>query len=268
MTPPSITVITLSRNRVTLLSRAIASVQAQDFTGRFEHLIVIDGCHDTRRFLERLPRPSRPLLRWQFVPRDPDTPGGAPRCAVLRNLAIDMAWGERIAMLDDDNRFAAHHLSSLWHLACDSGAKAVHSYRFLFWRNGKAFRLPVVPWIPDPDLSRHWHAKLVDRAVLRLGDNLMCDCADPFGHPDPVRTIDTSEWLLDASLLREVRFRTEYDAAEISSPAGMVCEDGKLLDDLARRRVRVETTGLPTLDYFLGGYSAPAYLRPGTVTVS
>lgn len=262
MTTPEITVVTLTRGRGPLLRRAITSVRRQDFPGAVEHLVVVDGCPETLRLLRsRRGRSDRPL-RWHFAARPPADPGGAARCATLRNLALDLVSGRWVAMLDDDNRYAPDHLSSLWEFARRTGLPAVHSYRYLFWGDGAPFRSRLVPWIPDPGLSRREHDKLVARGVMDRDSHLMRDRCDPIDHPDPLRTIDTSEWLLDAGMARAVRFRTEYTPEEVSSPEGMVCEDGKFLTDLARRRVPIGTTSRPTLDYFLGGYSAPQYGRP------
>jgi hypothetical protein len=64
--------------------------------------------------------------------------------------------------------------------------------------------------------------------------------------------IDTSAWLLARNLLVETPFREDFSPADADSKRG---EDDKLLEDLLERRVRIVCSELPTLRYYLGGYS-------------
>jgi hypothetical protein len=78
------------------------------------------------------------------------------------------------------------------------------------------------------------------------------DRADPLDHPDPVRSVDTSAWLLARSLLLEIPFRDDFTDLDGETRTG---EDDKLLADLINRREPIACSHKATLRYYLGGYS-------------
>ena len=71
-------------------------------------------------------------------------------------------------------------------------------------------------------------------------------------------TVDTGEWLFDRNLLCQLPFPTRYSRTDVRQ---RTTEDTKLVRRLLRAGVEIECTGLPTLKYYLGGYSNRAY-RP------
>src|SRR5215470_1929975 len=111
----SITVITLTRGRPQLLSRAIESVQKQVYGGSILHLVLIDDCLTTLNVFSRAINRNKGIA-WQFMSREPGEKTGPARLAKLRNYGINIADTEWVSFLDDDNEFEPDHLSSL--VAC------------------------------------------------------------------------------------------------------------------------------------------------------
>jgi glycosyltransferase involved in cell wall biosynthesis len=105
MRPPLVTVYIPTRNRRSLLERAIKSVLSQTWED-FELYVVDDGStDDTKVYLECVSARDR---RVTFVSKS--EPGGA---ASARNWAIEHARGEFITGLDDDDWFKPNRLESL-----------------------------------------------------------------------------------------------------------------------------------------------------------
>jgi hypothetical protein len=91
-----VSVVTPTYNRSDRLSQAMASVRAQSY-GNWEHVIVDDGSTDSTPAL--MAHDNDPRVRTLRVDH------GGP--AAARNAALDIATGDIVVYLDDDNRF--HH---------------------------------------------------------------------------------------------------------------------------------------------------------------
>ena len=94
--------------------------------------------------------------------------------------------------------------------------------------------------------------ELCSQGVFTPGSCIVKDRADPIDHPNPVRTVDTGEWLLARELLIEVPFRDDFNAVDEANVTG---EDDKLLTDLINKKEPIACSNQPTLIYYLGGYS-------------
>lgn len=93
-----VSIVLPTRNRATLVPRAIASVLAQVYD-HWELLVVDDGSTDaTAEVLAAVSDPRVRVLRTEGV-----------GCAAARNLALEVATGDVVAYLDDDNT-----LDRLW----------------------------------------------------------------------------------------------------------------------------------------------------------
>ena len=89
--------------RPKLLRRALASLQAQTFQD-FETIVVADAWDgDSALAAAELLRPAD-----RFLKRN-----GAPGPALSRNAALDMARGEWVVFLDDDDSFLPGHLQTV-----------------------------------------------------------------------------------------------------------------------------------------------------------
>ncbi|MCS0634960.1 glycosyltransferase [Streptomyces sp. LP05-1] len=249
-TAVAVTVVTITRTRPALLARALASAQAQSPPGGFEHLVVADDCDDTHALLRGRELPGN--VRWLLAGRGPGEVSGPGRSSRLRNMAVRVSESPWIAFLDDDNEWEPDHLASLLACARRTGHRAVHSQLRMFHPDGTPYLEPLDPWTADEDAARAEYARMRARGVVAPGTCVRRDRLDPLGTPDPVVSVDTGEWLLARELLLRLPFRDDFDAADEAARTG---EDDKLAADLRRAREPVSCTGLPTLRYYLGGYS-------------
>ncbi|MGH3301547.1 MAG: glycosyltransferase family 2 protein [Streptosporangiaceae bacterium] len=247
-----VTVITLTRNRPDQLQRAIRSIDQQRGPAALEHLVLIDDCLDTVRLLESR-TPGLTPLRYEFCRRAPEDRSGPSRSATLRNQGVRMAAGDWIAFLDDDNEFAPDHIATLADCARSAGVRAVHSWLTMRTAEGCAFTEPRDPWRPDLDSARSRYHWAIAHGVRVPGSPVFRDRIDGLDHPDPVRTVDTGEWLLRRDLLLDVPFPTDIDGRDKSG--SIFGEDDALMEALLQAREPVICSEKPTLIYHLGGYS-------------
>jgi glycosyltransferase involved in cell wall biosynthesis len=105
-----ITVLTATLGRrPDMLAEAIASVAAQTFTD-WEHVIVDDGSCSV---------PDIDGVRVVHVSHR----GLGP----ARNAGLEVARGEAIALLDDDDVWLPHHLETVWPVMASTGADVVYA---------------------------------------------------------------------------------------------------------------------------------------------
>lgn len=242
----SITVITLSRNRPHLLKRAIASVQAQTTSATLVHFIAIDDCRVTAEFLANRCGPSN--LCCQYFSRSPVDSTGPERASYLRNASIALASTEWIAFLDDDNEYHPAHLAELLSVANSANARAAYSHRELRHIDGTPYLETSDPWSELPTEAHATYQKLVSLGIRVPDSHIM---KDSIFNPE-IRSVDTSEWLLDTNLAKSVPFRESFSPSERASRR---TEDDTFLADLLIKNVRIAESRLPTLIYHLGGYS-------------
>jgi hypothetical protein len=216
--------------------------------------VLVDDCDATARMLAA-GRPAQLMgadVEWRMVPRRPGDQDGPARLARLRNLAVALARHEWLAFLDDDNVMEPDHLATLAACAEATGAEAVHSHRSLFWRDGDPYRERLFPWVRDPARAVAIYRRMAEAGIFSPHDNIVRDRVDSPEAASPIHMVDMGEWLIARDRLRAVGFRERYDEDDWRE---VVPEDNKLLRDLIRLRVRIESTRRPTLRYFLGGYS-------------
>ena len=246
-----IAVVTLTRRRPHLLRRAISSVAAQVCSVPSLHFVAIDDCPPTAAMLEScsdLPR----NFDFALLPREPLDRSGPARSAILRNACVRRLAVDWISFLDDDNEIEPDHLESLWRCAHATGCRAVHSWLHMFHSDGRPFLDEMDPWTRDPEAAREKFRRMVTLGVRSPGSNLFRDRADPKGAENPVRTVDTSAWLLRRDLLLEAPVPEQYSDSDWET---MTTEDDKLLAQLIERGEPTACSRRATLRYYLGGYS-------------
>ena len=183
--------------------------------------------------------------------RDPGDTSGPLRSAMIRNRGVRAAAGKWIAFLDDDNEFEPDHLTSLVTLGEESGLRAVHSWLKMLNCDGTPHITDTDPWRKDPEASRRRWVWAVAKGVRAPGSHVFRDRCDPLDEPDPVRSVDTGEWLLRRDLLIDLPLPVTY-------PTGgdaIVSEDDRYMEELLRFGEPIGCSARPTLRYYLGGYS-------------
>jgi glycosyltransferase involved in cell wall biosynthesis len=127
---PLITVYMPTHNRECLLPRAVNSVLAQTYQ-HFELIIVDDASSDgTAEYLKRL---SRQEPRVKVL-----TQSRSEGACVARNLAINLASGQYITGLDDDDEFLPTRLASLLEGYNDNYAFVCQGFYWHYGRMKKA----------------------------------------------------------------------------------------------------------------------------------
>lgn len=265
-----ITVITLTRKRPSLLRRAIESVRLQDYRGEVEHLIVIDDDAAALDVISTMESsPGRQLVA-HLEPRPASENGTEadsrasvyPRLARLLNLGVELARSPWIAFLDDDNLYEPDHLSSLADCALASGSKAVHSARQMVNQDGSPYLLPFFPGAATAEEGARIFELMCEREVWVRGTNVLRDRIEPskssfrnstvMGPADPVSLVDQNLWLIRRELLLRHPIPEQWSDADVEANT---CPDDKMLERLVRANVRIVSSGLPTVRYFVGGIS-------------
>jgi glycosyltransferase involved in cell wall biosynthesis len=224
------------------------SVAAQ--THLASHLIVVDGCQDTAAAL-RSGRNSSPVEH-VLIPRSPNDRSGPGRSSRLRNWAIRHATTKWVAFLDDDNEWERRHLELVLDAIEACGVLAGHSCRRLLSPDGTPWLEPIWPWSASDEEGRRAYAHLVSLGVVEAGSEVVRGRYEPAELAGGAPGIDTNEWVLARELLLRIPFREAFTAQHEMSLMG---EDDLLLEDLIRAKIPVASSGVPTVRYYLGGYS-------------
>jgi len=243
----SITVLTLTKSRPSLVQRCIKSVRNQDYVGEVRHLILIDDCPETYSTLQQYDQPSDRVI-WFLRPRSSEEQSGPEHLARLRNLLVRMAETEWITFLDDDNEYEPYHLRLLMECAHQTGSPAVHSWLKLLHFDGTPYLQPRWPWCREDKAGERRYQEMVQRGVVSLGSNVVHDSI----HNLPYRCIDTSEWLLKREILVNHPISSTFSYEEYVNNKA---EDDKLLMMLLKTKVPIFCNEVASLRYYLGGYS-------------
>src|SRR5262249_16868784 len=118
---PLVSVVLPTRNRVALVTRAVASVLGQSYPN-WELIVVIDGSDDgTLQALERFDDPRITVLYQEQQGQ-----------AAARNAALEKASGDYIVYLDDDNLMYEHWLRGVvWAFTVHPDADVVIGARLI-----------------------------------------------------------------------------------------------------------------------------------------
>ncbi len=133
-THPRVSVCVATYNRSDMLmTRCIPSILAQDYDN-IEVIVVGDCCTDNTG--ERLTALRDPRVTWTNLPERGAYPLDPTRRwmvagTVPRNYAMDVAAGDFITYLDDDDEYVPHRISTLVALASDCNADFVwHPFHY------------------------------------------------------------------------------------------------------------------------------------------
>jgi dTDP-4-amino-4,6-dideoxygalactose transaminase len=250
---PEIAVVILTNRQRSTLSEALASVAAQDYLGNVRVLIMKDESNSPLeppvQYFEHFPNVREiALIAKDFFQDSPPV----ARVARLRNLALEFVDSPLVCFLDDDNFWEPNHLSSLWQAMTEHRIPAVHSWRRLVNRDGTAWQGDCFPWLPSGDVERHRYSICLEHGLIHLGSPVVRDTVSLLVGSEDFGIVDMGAWLLDATLIRQLRFSTSYSEQELAEMCG---EDDKLLWRLREFGVGTACTNQPTLIYKLGGLS-------------
>lgn len=250
---PEITVVIVMNGQRPTLSQALASVAAQDYSGKVKVLIVKD---ESNSHLKTPLQYSEQFLNVrEIVIAANDLFQNSPvvaRVARLRNLALEFVDAPFVCFLDDDNFWEPHHLSSLWQVMAEHKVPAAHSWRRLVNQDGTAWQGDCFPWLSPSNVERDRYAICLEHGLFSQGSSIVKDRVSlPVGSQD-FGMVDMGAWLLDTTLIRQLRFATSYSEQEVAEMCG---EDDKLLWRLRELGVGIICTNQPTLIYQLGGLS-------------
>lgn len=250
MDKPLVTVVTPTFNRLDLLSKAIESVRNQTYSN-IEHIIVGDSCplldvtENQKQLLE-----INPHIRINNLPTEQPKPEyGSSRIARVRNVGIELANGEFIAHLDDDNTWDVNHIESLlkaFSLSPEAGM--VYSYRKLLIDGEKPYTFPYHPWSSDLETARRIYQAYRRMGIYQPNSHLMRDRAT--FHEEWDCTIDTNEMMLKSDMHKKFLFETNFSEQMIEMELG---EDDVLSEQIYRAGYRIVASGEYSLNFRLGG---------------
>lgn len=252
MEPPAVTVVTVTRGRPERLALALDSVTSQDFLGEIWHYIVVDHCEATYTSLSAVPSEGHRGRVVLPTLRDSRSRSGPGRLAELRNYALGAIATPLVCFLDDDNTFSPPHISSLVATMSRTGGLAVHSERLLFHPDGRPYVTEAFPWVRDERAARDLYEEGLRRGIFERGSNVVHDRIDPEPGPTCARIVDMNAWLLDSDLMKRIKFVEDYGFLDWLY---VNCEDSKLLREFVANGISAYSSGMPTLNYSLGGYS-------------
>lgn len=247
----SIAVATLSFRRPEALARCLASVAAQKTIVPVRHYVFseeADLLRDSEQFA-----PWRDTVLWMPIDNPHRHDPATQRVARLRQPTLGVIREPYVAYLDDDNEMLPGHLDGLYRLlAPRPDLSAVHSWRIMVYPNGMPYAGDYYPWHPDPSRAKQLYAWCVAHRVIVPNDPVVRDGPVQSPEPENVATVDMNEWLFRTEALRRLGFDRDFSEHEIANQVG---EDDKLLARALASGVRIESTRLPTIRYYLGGLS-------------
>lgn len=236
-----VTVVTATRRRPELLTRAIDAVTNQCCDHIAQHLIIVDDCTETAEMLAEMPTD---LVRFVEIPRRHGEITGVYRLAKLRDIGANMVGTPWLAYIDDDNEWESTHIHELLATAEQSGCPAVHSWRAMTYRDGRPYLRDIFPWGKDDETGHAEYWRRVRLGAITPGSNV---------YRDGVATeVDSGEWMLATELVRKFTFQCVLEGDDWINRIG---EDDKFLEKLLAAEVPIACSERPTLLYRLGGDS-------------
>lgn len=242
--PPLISVLTVTR-RATTIHRCLSSVARQQYPGQLEHLVLVDGDLDVFCAWRRASASASASV--QLVSRTAQDRNGPARLAYLRNMAVELANSEYVVFLDDDNAWDSNHLSSLWETLIAGRHYMVHSHRLMYEHDGSPYLRPEFPWKREKAERERIYQLHVELGIVTPGSNVVRDYVGM-----PYSCVDLGEWLLRREFLVLNPFICAYSHEDWQA---IIVEDAKMSAAIVDSNLPVTCTQLPTLHYYLGGYS-------------
>lgn len=251
MKEPLITVLTATRTGEHVLD-CINAIAMQTYP-HIEHLVLIDENDDLLK-CEAKWKEINPKLQVHFIRNTPRNMFVNSRIGMLYNYGFDLAQGEYLARVDDDNTVTPEHLSSLYKTLRIGDYDACYSWRYLHLRNGQPYVEPALPWhaFNDPVRAKLLYQVWNDAGITTFGSNLYKDKLFSKWKNLTFPTVDASEWLWKRSVLQKVRFKVELSYFELLYGYS---DDDMFSVEFIETGLRAGCSEQATLNYFLGGHS-------------
>jgi hypothetical protein len=231
------------------LGEALASVDAQHYAGSIRLLLVLDRCAPADLDLGAMRYPVQQMR----IDLDGAMPAIA-RVARLRDMAVRLCETELVCFLDDDNRWAPDHLSSLHAAMRSAGVPAAHCWRHLMPCEGADWNGDSFPWLDHGSAAeRTQFAACRELGIIVPGSRIVRDTASAGTADTDASMVDLGCWLLRTDVLR--LFGIRANPPGLDRPVDGVGEDDILLRQFKTAAIPITCTGQATLDYRLGGFS-------------
>jgi glycosyltransferase involved in cell wall biosynthesis len=147
-TPPAVTIVTPTKDRVTLLLETMDSVATQTFQG-WEHLVVDDGSEDGTA--EEVTRRAAGDSRVRFIKRA----GAKTGANVCRNIGLRAARAELIVFLDSDDLLRPESLERRVEAMRNNRALDFAVFQAMVFKNVRGdLGMVYHPQMPGDDLLR------------------------------------------------------------------------------------------------------------------
>lgn len=246
-TQNAVTVVTMTRGRRKLLREAIDSVRAQAGGHVAQHLLIVDDCQDTWRFLSELDPQTSVNIAAHYATRREGELGGPRRLGVLRDIGVSLTATPWVAFLDDDDLWDPTHVQTLLQHVPNTNSVA-YSWREVMKPDGVTPQaMESFPWYSDKERADQEFKRLEALGIVTTGSSIMRDSASP-----DVGIVDGGCWLIPTKLAADVGFSYEYNDADLEN---LDAEDDKFLNELVRLGYTPQCTERPTFKYRLGGFS-------------
>lgn len=243
---PGITILTPTRGAPDKLKGMIENIRAQTYNGAIKHVIMIDDCEKTRKFLEENYK-NDPNISWFYYKREDPLLPISSRLSRLRNIGSHMSDTVLVASMDTDVRFKPEHFSNLISKMQASGAHLVYADRILCDEELSPIKERVVPWVRGNETPHEAYERRASEGRVKT---------DP-ENGNIILVDKLSQGYLDTSTF--LTFTRIYRQYPIPPSGTSGTEDNwhaLRLNEAARtNEISVEKIEAPTVFYPMGGYS-------------
>lgn len=240
---PSVTVITVTKNRIELLKRAIQSVKNQDYKGKIYHLIYVDDCDNTYNEIKNLYGNDKSIIIYKYK-RNSNDLNGPSLLARLRNNAVSLVDTEWFLFLDDDNLYLPNHISELVSFAIKNKVDAAFSNSKVYYRDETPYIKKEWLWCRDSNRAKTiWNERNKQGIIFEDSNEI---------HFKYGIVIDTNVWLIKKSVFIKSPISDKFTQQDWEDN---LAEDDKLMFGFYENGVNVKGNGKATVKYYLGGYS-------------
>jgi glycosyltransferase involved in cell wall biosynthesis len=190
---PSVSVVIPTKGRPQLLRRALASVQAQDYDGAIECIVVFDGEEPSDPGLPF--RPDRPI---RLITND-----RAPGPAGAYNAGIARADADLIAFLDDDDEWEPGKTAAQAQVLAARSDAILATCGIRVVRDGRGFlRVPATDTVRHADLVGSRRTELHSSTLMIGRPDL--DRVGLYDESFPAGYGEDYDWLLRAASIGDI----------------------------------------------------------------